>query len=134
VSQILWKISVAKAFISEHEREELANVKYWLCVARKAVFPLGDDGDDLYEKAQQAMSALQILCPSGAKNVFLKFAHTEQGYDNTGILAPKGAVQDISWPYCSGSWHILMVESSSGKRCYLVDFKDGRNLAGTGNP
>lgn len=35
------------------------------------------------------MSALQIICPSGSKNSFLKFAHTEEGYDNVGSKHPK---------------------------------------------
>jgi hypothetical protein len=89
LSPILWDISIAKAFISPHERDELANTHYWLCASKEAEHAYGDVGDDLYPKAMYAMSALQIICPSGAKNVFLKFAHTKEGYDNVGSRQPK---------------------------------------------
>jgi hypothetical protein len=89
LSPILWDISIAKTFISEHEREELAKTRYWLSASKEVEYLPGDVGNDLYENAQQAMSALQILCPTGAKNIFLMFHNTEQGYDNIGSLRPK---------------------------------------------
>ncbi|HTU44874.1 MAG TPA: hypothetical protein VMF91_07420 [Bryobacteraceae bacterium] len=89
LSPILWDTSIAKIYVSEHERGELAKVKYWLCVAKEVEYPYGGPDKDLYEKAQHAMSALQIICPSGAKNIFLKFLRAEQGYENIGDLRPK---------------------------------------------
>lgn len=35
------------------------------------------------------MSAFQIICPTGAKNLFLKFQRTTIGYDNLGSHRPK---------------------------------------------
>jgi hypothetical protein len=88
LSPILWDISIAKAFISSHERDQLASTRYWLCAIKEVEHIYGDVGDDLYSKAMYAMSALQIICPSGSKNVFLKFAHTKEGYDNVGSKHP----------------------------------------------
>ncbi len=89
LSPILWDISIAKAFISSHERDQLASTHYWLCASKEVEHVYGDVGDDLYPKAMYAMSALQIICPSGSINVFLKFAHTKEGYDNVGSKHPK---------------------------------------------
>lgn len=89
LSPILWDISIARAFISRRERDELASTRYWLCASEEVAHVYGDVGDNLYPKAMCAMSALQIICPSGSKNVFLKFAHTQDGYDNIGSRQPK---------------------------------------------
>ena len=87
---ILWDLSIVKSFVSENERNELASVRYWLCATKETVhYPYGSEGDELYEKAEHAASALQILCPSGAKNIFLKLLATEQGYDNVGSHRPR---------------------------------------------
>jgi hypothetical protein len=89
LSPILWDISIAKTFISTHDREELADTKYWLCASKEAEHGYADICDDLYDKAMYAMSALQIICPSGSRNVFLNFVRTEQGYDNVASRLPK---------------------------------------------
>ena len=89
ISAILWEISIVKAYISAHDRDDLASTRYWLCASKEVEHVHGEVGDDLYAKATYAMWALQIICPSGAKNVFLKFAHTERGYDNVGSKQPK---------------------------------------------
>lgn len=89
LSPILWDISIAKTFLSRHERDELLSVKYWLCVSKEVDYVSPGAGEDLYEQAQQAMSAFQIICPTGAKNIFLKFQHTTDGYDNLGSHRPK---------------------------------------------
>jgi hypothetical protein len=89
LSPILWDISIAKTFISTNEQDELASTQYWLCASEEVEHGYLHVGDDLYRKAMYAMSALQIICPSGSKNVFLKFTHTEQGYDNVEIRHAK---------------------------------------------
>lgn len=89
LTPILWDTSIAKTFISARECAELAGTRHWLCASKEVEHVYGNVGDDLYPQAMYAMSALQITCPSGSKNVFLKFAHTEQGYDNLGIKHPK---------------------------------------------
>lgn len=89
LSPIPWDISIAKALISSREQDELASTHYWLCASKEVEHVHGAVGDDLYAKSMHAMSALQMICPSGSKNLFLKFAHTEQGYDNVGSRHPK---------------------------------------------
>ena len=89
LSPILGDISIAKPCINANEGDRLERTRYWLCASNEAERVYGGVGDDLYAKAVYAMYALQIICPSGAKNVFLKFKHTEQGYDNIGYKLPK---------------------------------------------
>lgn len=89
LSPVLWDVSIAKTFISAHDRDELAATRYWLCAIKEVEHVYGDVGDDLYPKAMYALSSLQIICPSGSKNVFLKFVHSERGYDNIGSKHPK---------------------------------------------
>jgi hypothetical protein len=89
LAPILWDISIAKTFISPHEQNELANTRYWLCASKEVDHVYGNVGDDLYPHAAYAMWALQTICPSGAKNLYLKFAHTEKGYDNIDSSRPK---------------------------------------------
>jgi len=48
-----------------------------------------DVGKELYAKARDAGLALQVICPSGSKNIFLKLTKTDEGYDNIGIEHPK---------------------------------------------
>src|SRR5208283_4587771 len=47
-----------------------------------------DESDDLYEKAHRGMYALQIICPSGGRNEYLKFRETPEGLDNIGSRHP----------------------------------------------
>src|ERR1039457_4046187 len=89
LSPILWDISIAKPCINANEGDRLERTRYWLCASNEAECVYRGVGDDLYAKAVYAMYALQIICPSGAENVFLKFEHTEQGYDNIGYKLPK---------------------------------------------
>jgi UDP-2,3-diacylglucosamine pyrophosphatase LpxH len=89
LSPILWDISIVKGFISERERDEIATAKYWLCASNEYEYVYGDVDDELYTKARNAAWALQIICPSGGKHIFLKFQKTEKGYDNTGSQRPK---------------------------------------------
>jgi hypothetical protein len=89
LSPILWDVSLAKTFISSDERDKLANTRYWLCASRDVEHFYPEVGGDLYDHARYAMWALQILCPSGARNVYLKFDRTEAGYDNVGTQRPK---------------------------------------------
>ncbi len=89
ICPIRWEISIAKTFLSAHERDALASTHCWLCASKEVEHVYGDVDDDLYAKAMYGMSALQIMCPSGSKNVFLKFARTDQGYDSVDIRQPK---------------------------------------------
>jgi hypothetical protein len=89
LSPIRWDVSIVKGFISEREREELVNSRYWLCAAKQYDQFFGDTGDDLYDAAYHAAMALQIICPTGAKHVFLKFKETSEGWDNIGSNHPK---------------------------------------------
>ena len=60
------------------------NAPFWLCAAQEyeRVGPV--TGDELYTKARNAALALQILSPSGAMHIFLKFQRMDAGYDNIG--------------------------------------------------
>lgn len=89
LSPIPWDISNVKGFVSETEREELANTRYWLCASKEYEYIHGDIGTDLYAKARYAAWALQVICPTGAKHIFLQFQDTEKGYDNIGSEHPK---------------------------------------------
>jgi len=89
VSPILWENSIVKGFISEKERQELSNAPYWLCASNQYDNVSGDVGEELYDKARHASWALQLLCPSGAKHIFLKLQKTDKGYDNIGSQHPK---------------------------------------------
>jgi hypothetical protein len=89
LSPILWDVSTVKGFISEDERAEIANARFWLCASQNYEHICGDVGNELYAKARYAAWAMQIICPSGAKHVFLKFQNTDTGYDNIGSEQPK---------------------------------------------
>jgi hypothetical protein len=86
---IRWDVSIVKGFISEREREDLANTRYWLCAAKEYEHVFGDVGDELYDATHHAAMALQIICPIGAKHIFLKFQRTSEGWDNIGSYHPK---------------------------------------------
>jgi len=49
---------------------------------------IGQANEELYEKARQAMSALQILCPTFSRNTYLKLHETPSGLDNVGSTHP----------------------------------------------
>lgn len=89
ISPILWDISAVNKLISAHEREDLESTRYWLCARGDVEHVHSNAADNLCSEAMHAMSALQIICPSGAKNVFLKLIHSDKGYDNVGSLHPK---------------------------------------------
>jgi len=87
VSPILWDVSIVTDYISKHDREELQETRYWLCATRD-VESANTESDELYDAARQAMYALQIIFPSGCKNVYLKFHKRRDGYDNLGSCHP----------------------------------------------
>jgi hypothetical protein len=89
LSPIRWDVSIVKGFISEREREDLANNQYWLCAAKEYAHVYGDVGNELYDAAHHAAMVLQIICPTGAKHIFLKFQQTSEGWDNIGSSHPK---------------------------------------------
>jgi hypothetical protein len=89
LSSIRWDVSIVKGFISEREREDLANTRYWLCAAKEYEHVFGDVGDELYDATHHAAMALQIICPIGAKHIFLKFQQTSESWDNIGSYHPK---------------------------------------------
>ena len=89
IKPILWELSVAGKFLSEDEREHLSAARYWLTVAEDVENWMIQHADDrLYEKARHAMFAVQIICPSGGRNVYMKFNETPKGFDNIGSSHP----------------------------------------------
>src|ERR1019366_7216439 len=122
LSPILWDTSIPKTLISAHERDQLAQARYWLCASKEVECVYRGVGDDLYAKAMYAMSALQIICPSGAENVFLKFEHTEQGYDNIGYKLPKELcstlIGRITWAEDQGFAHDFEAIYDGVKRAF----------------
>ena len=89
LSPIRWDSSIVKSTVSEQERESLAATKYWLVAAKEYDNVYGSVGDELYARALSAAMTLQIICPTGATHVFLKFQQTPEGWDNIGSLQPK---------------------------------------------
>jgi hypothetical protein len=89
VSPVKWNLSVAKRFVSDDELDQFSQANYWLVVSKDVEHARLDKSDDaLYEKAGQAMYALQIIHLSGGSNTFLKFLKMPDGYDNVGSLHP----------------------------------------------
>jgi hypothetical protein len=86
VSPILWEISIVKGYVSEDDKAKINSAKYWICASQQYEYVLSDTGDELYDKARNAAMALQVLCPSGGRHIFLKFQKTNTGYDNIGAL------------------------------------------------
>lgn len=89
LSPIRWDVAIVKGFVSQREREDLANTRYWLCAAKEYEHGFADVGDELWDAAHHAAMALQIICPTGAKHVFLKLQQTPEGWDNIGSKHPK---------------------------------------------
>jgi hypothetical protein len=104
LSPILWDISIVKNYISEDERARMAEAKYWLCASQEYAQVMSDTGMELFTKARHAAWALQVICPSGAMHVFLKFQKTDDGYDNIRSERPKELCRTpsvISCPWSS---------------------------------
>lgn len=89
ISPIPWDVSSIKGSVSDEELADLKNTRYWLCAGKQYEHALGDIGDELYDAAYHAAMALQIICPIGAKHVFLKFQQKPEGWDNIGSNHPK---------------------------------------------
>jgi hypothetical protein len=89
ISAILWEEAIVQRFISEYEREGLAETTYWLCATKEVPIAFADESDGLYDACRRAMYALQIICPSGGRNVYLKFQRTPNGYANMDSQHPK---------------------------------------------
>jgi hypothetical protein len=89
LTTIRWDVSIINTFVSKREREEIENTRYWLCAGREVARPPDEETDDLYDLARYALWTTQIICPSGAMSVFLKFWNTPQGYDNIGSQHPR---------------------------------------------
>lgn len=81
---ILWEKALSKAYISEDDRNYMNEDRYWLCAREEFEYILPDTGDHLYDKVSHGAWSLQILFPCGAKNIFLKFHETAEGFDNIG--------------------------------------------------
>jgi hypothetical protein len=88
VSPILWDISIANGYISQHDRDYMSEDRFWLCATAEAQSEHDPAAQQLYEKARQAAYALQIIAPSGSKNVYLQFRNTGEGFDNVGACHP----------------------------------------------
>ena len=88
LSPIRWDVAIAKSEVSEREREELTKTKYWLCAANEYEHVYGSVGNELFERAHDAAMALQVICPTGAPHVFLKFHETPSGWENVASSPP----------------------------------------------
>lgn len=88
LAPIRWDVAIVKSEVSERGREELAKTKYWVCAANEYEHVYGSVGDELFERAHDAAMALQIICPTGAQHVFLKFHETTAGWDNVASSPP----------------------------------------------
>ena len=89
IKSILWELSVAGKLLSQDDREHLDASEYWLSVTDHIEdWYLGQANQELYDKAWQAMLALQILCPAGGRNTYLKLHETPSGLDNVGSTHP----------------------------------------------
>ncbi len=88
LSPILWDISVAKGYISQHDRDYMSEDRFWLCATAESQSDHDAEVRELYDKARHAAYALQIIAPSGGKNVYLQFRNTDAGYDNVGACHP----------------------------------------------
>jgi hypothetical protein len=84
ISPILWDISVVNGYVSAADKTKMDKAKYWVCAVQEYEYVLPQTGDELYAKARHAALALQVIAPSGAMHVFLKFQRTDTGYDNIG--------------------------------------------------
>jgi len=84
VSPILWDISVVKGLVSAADKTNMTKAKYWICASREYEYVLPGTGDELYAEARNAALAVQVISPSGAMHIFLKFQRTDNGYDNIG--------------------------------------------------
>jgi len=91
VSPILWDISIAKRYISQHDRDYLSEDRFWLCAKAETQSEHDAGAQQLYEKARQAAYALQIIAPCGGRNVYLQFRNTGKGFDNVGACHPHEA-------------------------------------------
>src|SRR5271154_1228275 len=73
IGPILWDLSTAKGFMSDDERSKLSNTRYWLCSTKDYdSWLLANSDPDTFETTRLAMSALQIICPRGGPNVYMK--------------------------------------------------------------
>jgi hypothetical protein len=87
IRPILWDFAAKPAPFSEEERNLLSTTHYWLS-ASKTVENWALDANDqsLYEKVHRAMYAWQILCPTNAVHVYMKFRETPEGFDPIGYV------------------------------------------------
>jgi hypothetical protein len=74
--------------MSGDDRDYLSKPRCWLCVSKDVQNWHLNESDDLYEKARRGMYALQIICPSGGRNEYLKFRETPEGWDNIASQHP----------------------------------------------
>jgi hypothetical protein len=72
LAPILWEQAAVRRYVSDDDREYMDKNRYWLCASKEVEYFLPQVGEDLCETALHAAWALQIICPTGAKHVFLK--------------------------------------------------------------
>lgn len=89
IAPILWEKATVTRYVSDDEKEYMNDERYWLCAGKEVEYVVPDTGEELYHKALCAAWALQIICPTGAKHIFLKFESTPEGFDNIGANRPK---------------------------------------------
>lgn len=81
LDNIRWDYSMWKRFLPKQELDDLAATTYWLTASKQVQSPY-DNGVELYETARRAMYAVQVICPSGCRNLYMKLHRTKGGYDH----------------------------------------------------
>lgn len=84
---ILWAEGVsANEYLSNSELRRIRKAQYWLTTTEEVTNAWSYEAQPLYEKLRRAMNALQILAPTGAQNIYMKFWQRPTGFDNCGSL------------------------------------------------
>lgn len=91
IQPILWELTAKPAPFSEEERNRLSATHYWLSASKTVENWVLDANDEsLYQSVHRAMYGWQILCPTRAEHVYIKFRKTPRGFDPIGhVQYPK---------------------------------------------
>jgi hypothetical protein len=86
---ILTDRGLYKMTFADRDKDMVKNTTWWLTASALYPYVGADTGDELYDVVRQAAWALQIICPSGASHIFMKFAKEADGWDNIGNQIPR---------------------------------------------
>ncbi len=65
-------LDLLRPVVAPHRLDEIAGARYWLRVERETEHPLPNGDQTLFPIAVNASRALQLVCPIGAKHVFIR--------------------------------------------------------------